>query len=795
MNIEFRAPESAMPKPDPENPSECQFRPFQLKHKIGKLFWLVRPGSPVKKGEILCEAEVEKATLEFPSPCDGILDEILVSDGESFACDELLAVIRTDEEDHSVTDLYLIGGFLGAGKTTLLAYLAECFAAEGERPGLITNDQAPGLVDTARLADANPSGEPSGLPAPLVEEVSGSCFCCNFPGFAGAIDALLKKDADVIFAEPVGSCTDLTATIVQPLADKRGDRLRLMPFSVLVDPARLKDLLAGGNAGLAPSAAYILRMQLAEADVILINKTDLLSTEERLALEKAASERFPEAEIFGISALTGEGVAEWLAFMQESDLVPGSHPADVDYDIYAEGEAVLGWLNMDVTLRGEGQSWLAFANDLLAALSTRFEAAGQAVGHVKLLLRGANTYIRGNLTGRADTLRVEGADGADEDVSMIFNARAETAPEDLFAAAVEDLRKVCGSAVQSTITNINCLQPGRPNPTYRYARGADTKKKIDLFLISGFLGSGKTTFLKNILERKKDERIGVIVNEFGSLGLDAATLQLPSDKDIPMVQINNGSIFCACLKGGFVKTLADFLELPIDRLYVEASGMADPSSMEKLLAEMVPFVQKKRDIKRDYNYRGSICVVDAVNFEDLCATVVAGYNQVQKSNLILLNKTDLCDPETVAALRGELEGINPRAYIYETTYAQVPDEILDQYLAGETTNVGDTTNRCDNRLFAGVLQLDETFGEAEMLAFLKELQEEFVRIKGTFLSPDGLRRVEGVGDLLTCEPTGPVPADIDRRIVIISAAETDLTAWLAGRWSTHFSSEFRFRKE
>ena len=129
------------------------------------------------------------------------------------------------------------------------------------------------------------------------------------------------------------------------------------------------------------------------------------------------------------------------------------------------------------------------------------------------------------------------------------------------------------------------------------------KKNIQIYLISGFLGSGKTTFLKQLLEQNSNKRVGVIVNEFGNVGIDGTVLQ----KDgIEMVEINNGSIFCSCLKDNFVKTLVAFLELPIDILFIEASGMADPSSMKILLEQLNPLLEKRPEITRQYKYNGSI---------------------------------------------------------------------------------------------------------------------------------------------------------------------------------------------
>ena len=125
------------------------------------------------------------------------------------------------------THLIFVGGFLGAGKTTLLKRAAYHLARKGKSAGLITNDQAEGLVDTYFLSGC-------GVPA---EEVAGSCFCCNFPGLVEAIKHSVETVApDVILAEPVGSCTDIVATVLRPMRTLMGDAVDVKAYSVLVEP-------------------------------------------------------------------------------------------------------------------------------------------------------------------------------------------------------------------------------------------------------------------------------------------------------------------------------------------------------------------------------------------------------------------------------------------------------------------------------------------------------------------------------------------------------------------------------
>src|SRR6266498_2642443 len=160
----------------------------------------------------------------------------------------------------------MIGGFLGAGKTTSVVRLAQHLTHEGLKVGLITNDQGSELVDTAMLRSRGFA----------TEEIPGGCFCCRFNSLVDAAGKLTTATRpDVFIAEPVGSCTDLVATVTYPLRRIYGDRFTIAPLSVLVDPQRaLRIFGLGGSTGRAFSdkVVYIYRKQLEEADLVIINK-------------------------------------------------------------------------------------------------------------------------------------------------------------------------------------------------------------------------------------------------------------------------------------------------------------------------------------------------------------------------------------------------------------------------------------------------------------------------------------------------------------------------------------------
>src|SRR5205823_12355995 len=165
----------------------------------------------------------------------------------------------------------MVGGFLGAGKTTTMARLARFYMDRGQRVGLVTNDQAQDLVDTTSL-------RAQGF---AVEEVAGACFCCRFDDLVGKVGLLQEGERpEVILAEPVGSCTDLVATVVQPLRDLYGTRFQVAPYPVLFKPSHgLRILRNDAAAGFSPKAAYIFRKQLEEADAIVINRIDEMTAD------------------------------------------------------------------------------------------------------------------------------------------------------------------------------------------------------------------------------------------------------------------------------------------------------------------------------------------------------------------------------------------------------------------------------------------------------------------------------------------------------------------------------------
>lgn len=365
----------------------------------------------------------------------------------------------------SRTRFVLIGGFLGAGKTTAMARLARQLVSQGRRVGLVTNDQAEHLVDTELLRGQGFD----------VGEVAGACFCCKFNDLVETVQRLAAdQQPDVILAEPVGSCTDLVATVIEPLRMLHGDRYDLAPFTVLLKPEHGQKILRGqAEGGFSPKAEYIFLKQLEEADLVAVNKIDKLTADEQEELLRLIAERHPDKRALAVSARTGAGFDELLPALLESPLRRTA--MDVDYDTYAEGEAELGWLNATVRMTALGQPLPLdeLTLGLVAALRDALLAAQAEPAHLKILGQAGPDAAIANLVASDAAAELSLASQVVvPQAELIVNARVATAPETLdrfVQQAVADAAR----RFQATgeITSLASFRPGRPQPTHRLAVG------------------------------------------------------------------------------------------------------------------------------------------------------------------------------------------------------------------------------------------------------------------------------------------------------------------------------------
>lgn len=304
------------------------------------------------------------------------------------------------------------------------------------------------------------------------------------------------------------------------------------------------------------------------------------------------------------------------------------------------------------------------------------------------------------------------------------------------------------------------------------------KKPIDLYMISGFLGSGKTSFIKKILKSFEGIKVGVIINEFGSIGIDGKLIE----KDgIQLVEINNGSIFCSCIKGNFVKTLIGFSRKEIDILIIENSGMADPSNMHQIIDEV------SNRVGRPYDYKGVVCIVDSVSFLKHVRVLAPVQNQIASSNLIVVNKIDLVNQSTLIAIKEKLVELNPAAFVYETMYSEVPISLLEKNLH-DNGYIGETSNQCFNRPATYSLESEGSYSDLEIIAFINKIWHYILRMKGFLKGENAWWQVDVVGDYATVIEAKLGKQDVieKTKLVIIGHDSEDFNHKIEDAWKEVF---------
>lgn len=354
-----------------------------------------------------------------------------------------------------MTRLVVLGGFLGAGKTTWLLQAAHALAQRGYRVGYVSNDQGAQVVDTA-LAQA------ADVP---VAEIAGGCFCCRYPELLTALRALqAHAQPDVVLAEPVGSCTDLVATVFKPLLAYEAASFDVAPLSVMLDATASPPADAG-------PVAYLKAKQWEEAQLALLNKTDRASRAQQAVWQAETHRRVPGLPLRAVSGRTGQGLDAWL------DIVLGRQCIEpeslvIDYARYAQAEAALGWLNARGHIRADRAGRLGdWTRDVAQGIGRDLEQAGHALAHLKILAWNDAQRAKGSQIGAVWTwdlvpdpaLRAQGWE-------FILNVRAGAAPALIEEYARQSLARV-GRARRTRhyLTHLEAFAPLAPRPTHRMA--------------------------------------------------------------------------------------------------------------------------------------------------------------------------------------------------------------------------------------------------------------------------------------------------------------------------------------
>jgi len=267
---------------------------------------------------------------------------------------------------------------------------------------------------------------------------------------------------------------------------------------------------------------------------------------------------------------------------------------------------------------------------------------------------------------------------------------------------------------------------------------------IPLHLVTGFLGSGKTTFLMHYLDTFCARRkIGVIQNEFSASGTDATTIRCHEGL-YRMLEINNGSVFCVCLLGSFIDSLVAFIDdhAP-DEIIMEASGMSDPVSIGQIFQS--PKLRNKVYLGHAWT------LVDALNFNKVTAIRSRLEHQIRIADTVLVNKSDLAG-DSIESVIASVKKINPYAVIERSSFARIGFD--RQKSPFRFFPADESLESCRPDLQSVVIKSSRVITEEKLKEFISLVKGDFIRCKGYVNT--GKRQkivVQGVFNDYTFDPT------------------------------------------
>jgi Ni2+-binding GTPase involved in maturation of urease and hydrogenase len=352
--------------------------------------------------------------------------------------------------------LILTGGFLGSGKTTAIINASRILMDRGTKVGVITNDQGDDQVDTAYVRSF---GIPSG-------EVASGCFCCRYDDFISQLDSLVSNHRpEIIFAEAVGSCTDLVATIARPLI--KSDRAFNIVISVFVDSVLLSAILENRASFIAESVQYIFRKQLEEADVIVVNKNDLAEVSQIELIKESLRESYPGKRVLFQNSNNDKDIAGWLEEVLNYSQYISSQALDIDYDIYGRGEAELSWCDRSLAISTRFNNSIEVIRAIIGTIFDHVQEYRMVVGHLKFFAEtesGSRKISFATMSSSAFLLDLPESRSA----KLLINARIQTSPAefgsllDKIIAEIKE-RYRCEIAEERAAS----FRPGFPVPTHR----------------------------------------------------------------------------------------------------------------------------------------------------------------------------------------------------------------------------------------------------------------------------------------------------------------------------------------
>ncbi len=340
------------------------------------------------------------------------------------------------------TKYMIVSGFLGSGKTTTMISMARNINARLREQGqeghaaIIANDLgAKNLVDAdfTRTADVD------------IAEIAGDCICYVTEDLVTAITRLANAGANLVMSDIPGAGVGALDHVYLTLKDEYPGQFDLLPLTCLVDPMRLRMMLPGDarrNIHLPEEVRFLLNAQLLEADLIVLNKVDLIDDEEREADLEFIRRAYPDVPVMAISARTGEGIPELVDYVLSHEATAEPRDLGLDSEEFDAAEAQMCWYNRRFFAKERDERNIDFnavVEDLMEGIRDGLIEARRNVPHLKLFAAGEDgDFVKCSIVGVDYDLEFERKLQRDYTaMAIIVNARA-TCESEAFGEIVED---------------------------------------------------------------------------------------------------------------------------------------------------------------------------------------------------------------------------------------------------------------------------------------------------------------------------------------------------------------------
>lgn len=270
---------------------------------------------------------------------------------------------------------------------------------------------------------------------------------------------------------------------------------------------------------------------------------------------------------------------------------------------------------------------------------------------------------------------------------------------------------------------------------------------IPICLITGFLGTGKTTLLKRIVAENRDRKWAYLINEFSALDIDGAIV---SAENPDVISIPGGSIFCKCLVTEFIGQLTKICEQSdaVEGVIIEASGMADP----RVIADML----RETGLGAHFELATIVTVVEPRSFRRLIHTLPNIIHQVESADLVLLNKCDLFEEDAVAETERAVRNIQADAKVVRCVHADARFRIFQQATAHDDLH-GEYAKCRDPRYSAFSVTFTDVVNPAVFRDLIEHNQEAIYRVKGYLNTEEGSVYFDYSTAALSVTPAEPQP--------------------------------------